>query len=117
MTCSTQPTARGDRTRVGSRPALDYKLRLGSLPPRSRVEIHFLSVKPEEFGSNLNLSMKFEEAYKHYIHGEFQYLLMGEYIQRSFLVIMNFDESTRIITSHECEDVDGSKQLLKRMLA
>lgn len=104
-------------TRSGSRPAFDYKLSLGSLPPRSRLEIHFFSVKPEGFGSNPNLSMKFEEAYEHYVHGEFQYPLMGEYLQRNFLMIMNFDELTRIITSQACEDIDGSKRLLKRMLA
>ncbi len=103
-------------TGLGSRPAFDYKLQLGSLPPRSRVEIHFSSVKPDEFGSNPTSSGKSEEAHEHYIRGEFQYPLMGEYLQRGFLVLMNFDESTRVITSQVCEDDDGSKQLIKRML-
>jgi hypothetical protein len=104
-------------TKMGSRPALDYKLEIGSLPPRSKLEIHFFCVSPEQFTANSNFSIEQSEAYLHYIQGEFQYPQMGEYLQRRFLVLLNFDSSTRTITSGMCEDDDGSKALQYRMLA
>lgn len=43
----------GSITKTGeSRPPFDFNLGIGSLPPRSRLEIHFFSMRPEEFGEN-----------------------------------------------------------------
>jgi hypothetical protein len=96
-----------------SRPPFDFNLRVGSLPPRSRLEIHFSSMRPEEF-SESPPKWNEEEDLLHFIGGDFQYPVMGEYMPHPFLVILNFDGSTRTITSSPCEDFDDSKQPQKR---
>ncbi|MEH1837321.1 MAG: hypothetical protein V7L20_00780 [Nostoc sp.] len=104
---------------MGSRPALDYKIKLGSLPPRSRLEIHFFCVRTEEFTEDSNFGtedIEDEEVYVYHIRGEFQYPLMNEYLKREFLVILDFDKSARSINSQVCEDFDESKQLVERMI-
>ncbi len=108
----------GSVSKMGeSRPPFDFNLGISSLPPRSRLEIHFFSMRPEEFSEHPPTWDIDEGEALHFIRGDFQYPVMGEYLQRQFLSLLNFDSSTRTITSSVCDDVDGSKPLQERMLA
>ena len=95
----------------GLRPALDYSLASDKLPPRSRLNIHFLSIASENY-SDYCMSGLGSEALVNYVLGQFQYPLLGEYIPRRFLVPLNFEPDRRLITSLPCEDVDGSRRII-----
>ena len=97
----------------GLRPALDYTLASDKLPPRSRLNIHFLSIATED-SSRYCMSGLGSEALENYVLGQFQYPLLDEYIPRSFLVPLNFEPDKRVITSLPCEDDDGSRRIIHR---
>ncbi len=100
-----------------SRPPFDFTLNIGGLPPRSRSEIHFFSMKQEEFGRpipSMVMDTDTTEVCHHYIRGDFQYPLMGEYLKRQFLVSLDFDASTRTVISSACKDDDGSIKVSER---
>jgi hypothetical protein len=97
----------------GLRPALDYTLASDRLPPRSRLNIHFLSIAAED-SSRYCMSGLGSEALENYVLGQFQYPLLDEYIPRSILVPLNFEPDRRVITSLPCEDDDGSRRIIHR---
>lgn len=97
----------------GSRSALNYTLAADKFPPRSRFNIHFLSIASEN-SSDYCMSGLGSEALMNYVSGQFQYPLLGEYIPRRFLVPLNFEPERRMITSLPCEDADGSRRIIHR---
>ncbi|MBN2187047.1 MAG: hypothetical protein JW732_06320 [Dehalococcoidia bacterium] len=97
----------------GLRPALNYILASDTLPPRSRLNIHFLSTASEN-SSDYYMSGLGSESLMNYVLGQFQYPLLGEYIPRRFLLPLNFEPERRVITSLPCEDYDGSRSIIHR---
>lgn len=97
----------------GLRPALDYTLASDKLPPRSRLNIHFLSIASEN-SSDYCMSRLGSEALENYVLGQFQYPLLGEYIPRRFLAPLKFEPDKRVILSLPCEDDDGSRRIIHR---
>ena len=97
----------------GLRPALDYTLESDKLPPRSRLNIHFLSIASGNSSDNCMPGLG-SEALMNHVLGQFQYPLLGEYIPYRFLVPLNFEPDRRVIISLPCEDADGSRRVFHR---
>jgi hypothetical protein len=101
----------GSVTVSGNRPALDYRLAIDILPPRSKIVLRFLSVALEDSGEG-RWGPTAEEGLVNHILGQFQYPLLGEYVPREFLVPLDYDSDRRTITSLPCEENDGSRRIL-----
>ncbi len=105
----------GSVTRLGSRGALEYIVGADTIPPKSRLELHFLSVvSPTSSGIIPEFN---EDALEYHILGEFHYLLHGEYLPRYFLVLLEFDFENRRISSLPCEEDDRTRKIRIRKTA
>ena len=97
----------------GNRPAVDYRLAIDILPPRSKLVVRFLSIALENSRGG-QCGPNAEEGLVNHILGQFQYPLLGEYVPREFVVPLDYDSDRRQITSLPCEEDDGSRRILCR---